>query len=213
MFRLAHNTGDIIGRQYKILEKIKTGGMSSVYKVEDIKINAVYACKEMDLIPDRDVQGFSRDELLKALLDNHIDIIATDHAPHTHEEKQNLYLSCPSGGPLVQHALPAMLEMYHQHKISIERIVEKFCHAPADCFQIANRGYIREGYFADLVLVDMNARTKVSKENILYKCGWSPFEGHEFPAAVRYTFVNGEIAYENGRVNDGVRGRRLAFER
>jgi dihydroorotase len=106
-----------------------------------------------------------------------------------------------------------MLDYVKQGKITIEKVVEKMCHAPAQCFQIANRGYIREGYAADLVLVDMNTTTTVTKENIIYKCGWSPLEGHEFPAAVRYTFVNGSVAYENGKVNDDVRGQRLKFDR
>ncbi len=151
--------------------------------------------------------------LWEALLDDRLDIIATDHAPHTWEEKQLPYQQAPSGIPLVQHSLLLMLQYVKEGRISIEKMVEKMSHAPAQCFQVAKRGYIREGYFADLVLVDMNAATKVSKENILYKCGWSPFEGHEFPAAICYTFVNGEIVYENGKVNDGVRGQRLSFER
>ena len=151
--------------------------------------------------------------LWKALLDDRLDIIATDHAPHTWEEKQQPYQKAPSGVPLVQHSLLLMLEYVKQGRITIEKVVEKMSHAPAQCFKIANRGFIKEGYFADLVLVDMNDTTKVSKENILYKCGWSPFEWHEFPAAVKYTFVNGEIAYENGTVNGGVRGMRLMFDR
>jgi dihydroorotase len=151
--------------------------------------------------------------LWNALLDGRLDIIATDHAPHTWEEKQQLYQKAPSGVPLVQHSLMLMLEYVKQGKITIEKVVEKMSHAPAACFRISNRGFIREGYFADLVLVDMNNTTKVSKENILYKCGWSPFEGHEFPAAVKYTFVNGEIVYENGKVNGEVRGKRLMFDR
>jgi dihydroorotase len=151
--------------------------------------------------------------LWEALLDDRLDIIATDHAPHTWEEKQQSYQKAPAGLPLVQHSLLLMLDYVKQGRISIEKVVEKMCHAPAQCFQIAQRGYIREGYFADLVLVDMNDTSTVSKENILYKCGWSPLEGHVFPASVRYTFVNGMIAYQNGKVNDGVRGQRLLFER
>ncbi len=155
----------------------------------------------------------NKHELWKALLDDRLDIIATDHAPHTWEEKQLPYQKAPSGVPLVQHSLLLMLQYVKEGRITIEKVVEKMCHAPAQCFQIANRGYLREGYWADMVLVDMNSGTKVSKENILYKCGWSPFEGHEFPAAVKYTFVNGEVAYENGRVNDSMRGKRLTFDR
>lgn len=155
----------------------------------------------------------NRTALWEALLDDRLDIIATDHAPHTWEEKQLPYQQAPSGVPLVQHSLLLMLQYVKEGKLSIEKLVEKMAHAPARCFQIENRGYIREGYFADLVLVDMNHNTAVTKENILYKCGWSPFEGHQFPAAIRYTLVNGDIAYENGRVNDTVRGQRLRFDR
>lgn len=155
----------------------------------------------------------NRTALWEALLDDRLDIIATDHAPHTWEEKQLPYQQAPAGVPLVQHSLLLMLQYVKEGKLSIEKLVEKMAHAPAKCFQIENRGYIREGYFADLVLVDMNHNTTVTKENILYKCGWSPFEGHQFPAAIRYTLVNGDIAYENGRVNDTVRGQRLRFDR
>ena len=155
----------------------------------------------------------NRTALWEALLDDRLDIIATDHAPHTWEEKQQPYQQAPSGVPLVQHSLLLMLEYVKQGRISIEKVVEKMCHAPAQCFQIEKRGYIREGYNADLVLVDMNNSTRVTKDNILYKCGWSPFEGHEFPASVRYTFINGEIAYQDGKVNDAVRGQRLVFDR
>jgi dihydroorotase len=155
----------------------------------------------------------NRHELWKALLDDRLDIIATDHAPHTWEEKQQPYQKAPSGVPLVQHSLLLMLQYVKEGKITFEKVVEKMCHAPAQCFQIAKRGYLREGYFADMVLVDLQSPTTVTKENILYKCGWSPFEGHSFPAAVKYTFVNGEVAYENGTVNDNVRGRRLTFDR
>ncbi len=151
--------------------------------------------------------------LWEGLLDDRLDIIATDHAPHTWDEKQLPYQQAPSGLPLVQHPLLLMLQYAKEGWISIEKVVEKMCHAPAECFRISNRGYIREGYFADLVLVDMNATTTVSKENILYKCGWSPFEGHTFPAAIQYTFVNGVVAYENGKINPTVRGKRLSFNR
>jgi len=151
--------------------------------------------------------------LWEALLDDRLDIIATDHAPHTWEEKQQPYQKAPAGVPLAQHSLLLMLQYVKQGRISMEKVVEKMCHAPAQCFQIDKRGYIREGYHADLVLVDMHDKTTVSKENILYKCGWSPFEGHTFPAAVRYTFINGQIAYNDGKVNDAVRGQRLMFNR
>jgi dihydroorotase len=151
--------------------------------------------------------------LWEALLDDRLDIIATDHAPHTWEEKQLPYQQAPSGVPLVQHSLLLMLQYVKEGRISIEKLVEKMCHAPAKCFQLSERGYIREGYFADMVLVDMKSQYKVTKENILYKCGWSPFEGHDFPAEVKYTFVNGHVAYENGKVNDSVKGQRLRFDR
>jgi dihydroorotase len=155
----------------------------------------------------------NRDALWTALLDDRLDVIATDHAPHTWEEKQQPYQQAPSGVPLVQHSLLLMLQYVKEGRISIEKVAEKMAHAPAQCFQISKRGYIREGYHADLVLVDMNDKTNVSKSNILYKCGWSPFEGHNFPASIRYTFVNGQIAYENGKVNDTVRGQRISFDR
>lgn len=151
--------------------------------------------------------------LWEALLDDRLDIIATDHAPHTWEEKQQPYAQAPAGVPLVQHSLLLMLQYVKQGKISIEKVVEKMSHTPAICFQIAERGYIREGYWADLVLVDMNNPYTVTKDNILYKCGWSPFEGHSFPAKVKYTLVSGQIAYENGTINDSVRGQRLRFDR
>ncbi len=154
-----------------------------------------------------------RNALWKALLDDHIDIVATDHAPHTLLEKENPYLCAPSGEPLIQHSLVAMLEFYKNGKISIEKIVEKMCHAPAEIFKIDKRGYIRTGYYADLVLVDMNSKTEVNKENILYKCGWSPFEGVTFSSSVTNTFVNGSLVYENGMVNDHYRGKRLQFNR
>jgi dihydroorotase len=149
----------------------------------------------------------------KALLDDRIDVIATDHAPHTFEEKQNNYFKAPSGGPLVQHSLTALLEFYHQGKISLETIVQKACHNVAILFEIEKRGYIREGYFADLVLVDLNAPWKVSKENILYKCGWSPFEDTTFKAKVTHTFVNGNLVYNNGTFDESNKGQRLSFDR
>jgi len=154
-----------------------------------------------------------KNALFQALLDDKLDVIATDHAPHTLEEKSNTYFNVPSGGPLVQHALPAMLEFVKQDKISLEKVVEKMCHNPAICFQIENRGFIQEGYFADLVLVDLNNPWKVNKENILYKCGWSPFEGETFNAKITHTFVNGHIAYEYGCFDESKNGMRLTFDR
>ncbi len=154
-----------------------------------------------------------RDGLLEALLDDRLDVIATDHAPHTLEEKSQVYTKAPSGGPLVQHALPAMLEFYHQGRISLEKIVQKMCHNPAILFQVEKRGYIREGYKADLVLIDLNAPWTVQKENILYKCGWSPFEGTTFKSRITHTFVNGRLAYKNFKVYDDVFGERLTFDR
>ena len=155
----------------------------------------------------------NRDALWEALLDDRLDIIATDHAPHTWEEKQLPYQQAPSGVPLVQHSLQLMLQYAREGKITIEKVVEKMCHAPAQCFQIARRGYIREGYHADLVLVDLNGGYTVTRENILYKCGWSPFEGHTFPAQVNRTIVNGNIVYENGKVLDLFKGQRILFDR
>ncbi|PIE86926.1 MAG: dihydroorotase [Bacteroidetes bacterium] len=154
-----------------------------------------------------------RDAIFQAVLDNKIDVIATDHAPHTIEEKQNKYLTAPSGGPLVQHALMAMLEKVEQNMISIERVVEKMAHAPADLFRVEDRGYLREGYYADIVVVDPKQQYTVSKENILYKCGWSPFEGVNFSNSVDMTFVNGNLVYRNGLVIDGTVGSRLLFNR
>jgi dihydroorotase len=153
-----------------------------------------------------------RDGILKAVLDGRIDVIATDHAPHTLEEKLQPYLQAPSGGPLVQHALPAILELYHQGKISLEQVAEKMAHNVAICFQIEKRGYIREGYWADLVLVDLNDPWTVNKSNILYKCGWSPFEGTTFQSKIKHTIVSGNLAYSDGVITD-VPGKRLAFER
>ena len=154
-----------------------------------------------------------KDALFKALLDDKIDVIATDHAPHTLEEKSNSYFKAPSGGPLVQHALPAILEFFHQDKITLEKIVEKMCHNPAILFDIEKRGYVKEGYYADLVLLDLNSSWVVTKENILYKCGWSPFEGKEFNSKVTHTFVNGQLVYDNGDFNENKRGERLKFNR
>ncbi len=154
-----------------------------------------------------------RNALFQALLDDKLDVIATDHAPHTLEEKSNTYFNAPSGGPIVQHALPAMLAFVKQEKISLEKVVEKMCHNPAVCFKVENRGFIREGYFADLVLVDLEKPWEVNKDNILYKCGWSPFEGETFNAQITHTFVNGHIAYEYGRFDEASRGMRLTFDR
>lgn len=154
-----------------------------------------------------------RDNLFAALLDNRLDIIATDHAPHTVEEKSPNYWKAHAGLPLVQHSLLAMLDFAKQGKISLERVVEKMSHAPAICFQINRRGFIREGYYADLTLVDLMQETTVEQGNILFKCGWSPFEGHTFPAAVTHTIVSGHLAYENGKFNETEKGKRLTFNR
>ena len=154
-----------------------------------------------------------QEALLAGLLSNKIDVLATDHAPHTFQEKQNTYFKVPSGGPLVQHSLVAMLEMHHQNKISLEKVVEKMCHAPATLFQLSKRGFIKKGYFADCVLVDLNQPLTVSSENILYKCGWSPFEGTEFKSKVLKTFVNGNLVYNEGTFDENIKGKRLVFER
>ncbi len=154
-----------------------------------------------------------REGLWKALLDDRIDVIASDHAPHTLEEKANNYVNAPSGGPLVQHTLVALLEMYHRGKISLEKIVEKTAHNPAILFQIKDRGYIRNGYKADLVLVDLNSPWTVKKENLLYKCGWSPFEGTAFKSRVTHTLVNGVVVYENTKFPNRGNPERLTFNR
>jgi dihydroorotase len=151
--------------------------------------------------------------LLKALLDDRLDIIATDHAPHTWEEKHKHYWEAPSGGPLIQHSLPTMLEFYHEGKITLEKIVEKMSHAPADCFQVKDRGYIREGYYADLVLVDLHKPWIVDKENILYKCGWSAFEGYSFQSQITHTFVSGHLVYSEGKFDESKKGEKLLFNR
>jgi len=151
--------------------------------------------------------------ILKAVLNDSIDVIATDHAPHTWEEKQNTYFKAPSGGPLIQHSLPAMLEFYHQGKISLEKIVQKMAHNPAILFRIEKRGFIREGYFADLVLVDLNSPWKVEKGNILSKCGWSPFENSTFKSSVTHTFISGHPAYADGKLDESKKGQRLLFNR
>ena len=154
-----------------------------------------------------------RDGILKAVLDGRIDVIATDHAPHTLEEKSQPYLQAPSGGPLVQHALPAILELYHHGKITLEQVAEKMAHNVAICFQIDKRGYVREGYWADLVLVDLNNPWNVNKSNILYKCGWSPFEESTFRSKIMHTLVSGNLAYSNGSIIEGKFGSRLNFNR
>ena len=151
--------------------------------------------------------------LWKALLDDRIDVLATDHAPHTLDEKNNNYLNAPSGGPLVQHAIIALLEKVKEGVIPIEKAVEKMSHNPAKLFQIEKRGFIKEGYFADIVLIDMNKPQTVSKDNILYKCGWSPFEGTTFSSTITHTFVNGNLIYNNGVFNDEIKGKRITFNR
>lgn len=154
-----------------------------------------------------------RDAIRQAVKDGRIDVVATDHAPHTLEEKARPYRQCPSGGPLVQHSLVAMLELMHQGVHTLHEVVEKLCHAPARLFNMNDRGYIREGYHADLVLVDLNAPWTVATDNVLYKCGWSPFTGTTFRSRVLRTWVNGQAAYADGCVNDTVRGERLRFAR
>ncbi|WP_425637271.1 dihydroorotase [Algoriphagus yeomjeoni] len=152
-----------------------------------------------------------REAIFNAMLDGTIDVVATDHAPHTIEEKAQVYTKAPSGGPLNQHSLVAMLDFYHQGKISLENIALKMCHNVATLFHIKERGFIREGYYADLVLVDLNNPWKVEKENILSKCGWSPFEGHTFQSKVTHTVVSGHLAYENGTFHEDKKGERLRF--
>jgi dihydroorotase len=152
-----------------------------------------------------------RDSLLAALLEDQLDVIATDHAPHTIEEKQSKYLHAPSGGPMVQHSLTAMLELVHRGKITIEKVVEKMCHAPARLFGVKDRGFIEPGFKADLVLVDMDHEWTVARKNIHYKCGWSPFEGETFHSKISHTWVNGQLVYRNGLFNEMVRGERLEF--
>jgi dihydroorotase len=154
-----------------------------------------------------------KEGLMKALIDNHIDIIATDHAPHTKEEKSGNYFKAMSGGPLVQHALVTLLELYHQEKISLEKIVEKTSHNVAEIYRMVDRGYIREGYFADLVLVDVNNPWEVNSENILYKCGWSPFENQTFKSKISKTFVNGNLVYNAGIFDESKKGFRLKFSK
>jgi len=157
--------------------------------------------------------AYNKEALWQALLNDKLDIIATDHAPHTIEEKNGTYLKAHAGLPLVQHSLMLMLHYVQQGKITLEKVVEKMCHSVADCFTIKNRGYIKEGYFADLVLVNCNQPYTINKENILYKCAWSPLEGFTFPATITHTFVNGNVVYNNGIFKEEFKGSRLLFER
>jgi len=154
-----------------------------------------------------------KEKLLEAVNNNTIDIIATDHAPHTLEEKSNTYLKAPSGGPLVQHSLNVMLELYHQKKITLEKIVQKMCHHPAEIFKVKDRGYIRKGYYADLAIIDLTEKWTVNTNNILYKCKWSPFEEYTFTGKVKQTIVNGNIVFNNGNIIESTRGMRLEFDR
>jgi len=154
-----------------------------------------------------------KNALLKAVLNDRLDLIATDHAPHTIDEKRKNYESSPSGIPLIQHSLNIMLEIYHQKKISLKKIVEKMCHAPATCFNIDKRGFVREGYWADLVIVNLNSPWNVKKENIYFKCGWSPFEGKSFSSRITHTIISGHLVYDNGKFDESMKGRRLEFDR
>ncbi len=154
-----------------------------------------------------------KEGLWEALLDDRLDVIATDHAPHTLSEKQQVYTKAPSGGPLVQHALLAMFEAVKNNKITLEKVVEKMCHNPAKIFKIDKRGFIKKGYYADLVIVDSNKSQIVTKDNILYKCGWSPFEGTTFNTTITHTFVNGKLIYNQGIFNNEIKGKRLVFNR
>jgi dihydroorotase len=154
-----------------------------------------------------------REEIRKAVVDGRIDVIATDHAPHTKEEKEKSYFSCPSGGPLVQHAYLAMMDAVQDGWISLEKVIEKMAHAPATLFAIPDRGFIREGYYADLVLIDPSRPNSVQPSNILYKCGWSPFEGDTFKSTITKTFVNGHLAYADGVFDESKSGMRLLFNR
>jgi dihydroorotase len=154
-----------------------------------------------------------QEAILNGLLNDNIDVIATDHAPHTIDEKQKTYFQAPSGGPLVQHSIVAMLELHRRNKISLEKVVQKMAHNPAILFQVSKRGFIREGYYADLVIVDLNRPWTVEKSNILAKCGWSPFEGTTFSSQITHTFVSGHLAFENGKFDETQKGERLHFDR
>ncbi len=225
--QLAVNLAEQYGTRLHILH-LSTAAEMSLLKagipLQDKKITAE-VCVHHLLFDDRDYftkgnlikwnpaikSSEDRKALFKALIDGFIDVVATDHAPHTLGEKQNTYFKAPSGGPLVQHSLVAMLEFYKQGLLGVEMIVDKMCHAPATLFRIAERGYIREGYFADLVLVDMDSPWTVSSDNIVYKCGWSPLLGHTFSSRVTHTFVNGNLVYDEGRFFEDHKGRRLVF--
>jgi dihydroorotase len=154
-----------------------------------------------------------QEAIFKAVLDDRIDVIATDHAPHTVSEKDNTYFKAPSGGPLIQHSVVAMLDFFHAGKISLPQIVQKMSHNPATLFQISKRGFVREGYYADLVLVDLNRPWTVDRGNILAKCGWSPFQGRKFRSTVSHTFVSGHLAYADGTFDESMKGQRLTFDR
>ncbi len=154
-----------------------------------------------------------REKLWNALNNDLIDVVATDHAPHTFKEKQNPYTTCPSGGPMVQHSLVSMLESFHKEKISLEKIVQKMSHNPAILFDVKKRGYIKEGFYADLVIFNLNSPWKVSKDNLMYKCGWSPFENKIFKSRILHTFVNGNLVYSNGKVFEGKMGMKIQFDR
>jgi len=209
---------------------ISTGKETSLFEEKTLlkdKLITAEACIHHLWFTDQDYQSkgsaikwnpaikstYDREALWRALLDGRIDVIATDHAPHTMEEKSNSYLTAPSGGPLVQHSLVAMIEFYHQGRISLEMIVQKMCHNPAEIFRVKDRGYIREGYYADLVLVDMNQPWTVQKKNIIASCGWSPFEMTRFKSKVTHTFVSGELVYNQGKFNSSIKGKRLLFDR
>ena len=222
--KLAKKTGARL-HVFHLSTAIETGLFRNDIPLKDKKITAEVCVHHLTFTnEDYDTKGGlikwnpavktqkDKDGLWEALLDDRIDVIATDHAPHTWEEKQNVYTKCPSGAPLVQHSLVVMLENYKNGKISLERIVEKMAHNPAILFRIEKRGFIREGYKADLVLVDLNQNWTVKKENILYKCGWSPLEGTEFHSKVTHTFVNGKLVYENGKITQEKFGERLLFE-
>ncbi len=154
-----------------------------------------------------------KEALIQALIDDRIDIVATDHAPHTLEEKDNIYTKAPSGAPMVQHSLPVMLEFHHKNILPVEKIVEKMCHTPADIFHLSNRGYVREGYYADLVLIDPEDPWTVNSHNILYKCGWSPLEDTSLRSRITHTFVNGNLVYDNGIFDETIKGIALEFDR
>lgn len=153
-----------------------------------------------------------RDAILEAVIDGRIDVIATDHAPHTLEEKLGTYFKSASGGPMVQHALVTMLEHYHNGKITLEKMVERMSHAVADCFRIEERGFIKEGYYADIVIVDLDNPWTVEKENLFYKCGWSPMEGQTYKSKVMQTFVNGHLVFDTGEIDEDYRGKRMSFD-